>query len=439
MIENTILWLCIIWMPLLIYFMLRNETKFKKNIAIGVTLPFEGRTHPDVLARLEKFKKQELLVCIGLILLGLPGIFLDFSTSFTVWLSWVTASIILPYIPYVLCNRDLKKIKAENGWKQSSSADTVTVDLGAIPDQKWLSPLHFVPPLILSILPILFERTFAIMYLVDTLFIASFWLGYRYLFRNKAEIVDNNTSVTIALTRFRRSQWGKMWLLCAYSMAALNWITLISMDSPIFMSIGFVLFMVVILSASMYVEFKTRKVQETLTANSGKDFYVDDDDKWLGGLIYYNPNDSRTVINNRIGTNSTVNLATPVGKVLHILLALFMLTLPFWGTFLGDGSISTDITLDSVYIKGGMHKYTIVAEDVIHAELLEELPSMTRVSGTGMPNFLGGTFSSKDYGKVTVCLNPTAPPFVLAETEDTIYILGTNEPAQTQAIYNALK
>ena len=63
MIENTILWLCIIWMPLLIYFMLRNETKFKKNIAIGVTLPFEGRTHPDVLARLEKFKKQNLPLC----------------------------------------------------------------------------------------------------------------------------------------------------------------------------------------------------------------------------------------------------------------------------------------------------------------------------------------------------------------------------------------
>ena len=67
MIGNALLWGSLIWMPIMLYVMLRNETKFKKNIAIGVTLPFEGRKHPDVLARLEKFKKDELKLCIGLI------------------------------------------------------------------------------------------------------------------------------------------------------------------------------------------------------------------------------------------------------------------------------------------------------------------------------------------------------------------------------------
>jgi len=87
MIGNAALWMNLIWLPLLLYFMLRNEAKFKKNIAVGVTLPFEGRQHPDVLARLEQFKKQELLVCIGLMLLGIPGIFLEFSMSFSLGLS----------------------------------------------------------------------------------------------------------------------------------------------------------------------------------------------------------------------------------------------------------------------------------------------------------------------------------------------------------------
>ena len=45
MTECLILWLCVIWMPVLMYFMLRNETKFKKNIAVGVTLPYEGVSH----------------------------------------------------------------------------------------------------------------------------------------------------------------------------------------------------------------------------------------------------------------------------------------------------------------------------------------------------------------------------------------------------------
>ncbi|MBQ3010828.1 MAG: hypothetical protein IJD81_06515, partial [Oscillospiraceae bacterium] len=105
MIGNTSLWLSLIWLPILLYVMLRNETKFKKNIAVGVTLPFEGRRHPDVLARLERFKKEELMICIALVLLGIPPIFISFTLSFTIWFIWMTACMIVPYIPYVLCNR----------------------------------------------------------------------------------------------------------------------------------------------------------------------------------------------------------------------------------------------------------------------------------------------------------------------------------------------
>lgn len=439
MIGNAMLWLSLIWLPILLYIMLRNETKFKKNIAVGVTLPFEGRKHPEVLKRLEQFKKEELLVCIGLMLLGLPGIFVNFSLSFTLWFVWMTACIIVPYIPYVLCNRDLKRIKSEQGWRQPSAADTVTVDLGALPEENWLSPWVFAPALLLSLLPLVPDRDFAVLYLIDAALIVCFWLAYRYCYRNKAEIVDTNTQLTIALTRIRRCQWGKMWLLCVYAIAAMNWLAYLTMHSPTAMTIGIVAFMVVLLGASMYIEFRTRRLQETLTADSGKDFYVDDDDKWIGGLVYYNPNDSRTLINNRVGTNSSVNLAKPAGKLLYGLTALIIVTLPLWGLLIGDGDIHTDIRADSVFIKGGMHEYTINTDDVTEVELLEELPVITRIGGTGLPEFLGGDFNSKEYGKLKVCLNPTAPPFVLVETAERTYLLGTADPDQTNAIYEALK
>lgn len=439
MIGNTALWLSLIWLPILLYIMLRNETKFKKNIAVGVTLPFEGRRHPEVLARLERFKKQELLVCIGLMLLGIPGIFLEFSMSFSLWFVWMTACIIVPYIPYVLCNRDLKHIKVENGWKQPSAIDTVTVDLGAIPEQKWLSPWTFAPAVILSLLPLIFDRDFAVAYLIDTVIVGFCWLGYRYLFRNKAEIVDNNTTVTAALTRIRRCQWGKMWLLCAYAIGAINWIAYLTMYSPTAMTVGLVVFMVVLLGATMHVEFQTRRLQEKLTADSGKNFYVDDDDKWLGGIVYYNPNDSRLLINDRVGTNSSVNLAKPAGKLLYGFVALLILTLPLWGLMFGNNNITTDISTDSIFIKGGMHEYTIKADDVTNVQLLTELPAIARTAGTNLPEFYGGNFTSREYGKLKVCLDPTSPPFVLIETEDQTYLLGTKDENQTNAIYEALK
>ena len=439
MIGNAVLWLSLCWMPILMYVTLSNETKFKKNIAIGVTLPFEARKHPEVQARLAQFKKEELYICIALMLLCIPGIFLSFSMSFSLWFVWMTAAVIVPYIPYVRCNSDLKRIKTEHGWKQPNASDTVTVDMSAMPDSKWMSPWLFAPALVLCLIPILFDRDMSIMYLTDAAMVVLCWLGYRYLYRNKAEMVDDNSTVTAALSRIRRIQWGRMWLLCAYAMAAMNWLAYLTMYSPVAMTIGLVVFMAVLMSASIAIEFGTRRLQEKLTADSGKDFYVDDDDKWPYGLFYYNPNDDRTVINNRVGTNSTLNLAKPVGKLVFGLTALMIITLPLWGLLMGNGEIHTDIQTDKVFIEGGMHEYEILAENVLHIELLEELPTVTRTAGTGMPEFLGGNFSSKEYGKLKLCLNPTAPPFVLVETEDTTYLLGTNEPAQTEAIYNALK
>jgi len=439
MIGNSMLWLMLIWLPILEYVILRNETKFKKNIAVGVTLPFEGRRHPAVVARLEQFKKELLWVCIGITLLGIPGIFLEFQLSFILWFVWLLLAIAAPYIPYVLCNRDLKRIKSEQGWRQPAAADVVTVNLCALPETKWLSPWSFALPAALSIIPALIERTMAFMYLFDAAFVLLCWLGYRYLFRNKSEQVDDNTTVTVVLTRIRRCQWGKMWLLCAYSFAAINWLAALTLYNETAMTIGMVVFMVVIVAASFRIELQTRHLQEKLTADSGKDSYVDDDDKWIGGVVYYNPNDDRLIINDRVGTNSTVNLAKPAGKVIYGFLALLLLTMPLWGLLMGNGEINTDITNEYVYIEGGMHKYTIETVDVVGVQLLEELPAISRTGGTGLPEFLGGNFASKEYGKLKVCLNPTAPPFVLVETEEQTYLLGTKDEQQTMAIYEALK
>ena len=439
MIGNAVLWCSLIWMPIILYLMLRNETKFKKNIAVVVTFPFEGRKHPDVIARLEKFKKDELLLCIALMVLGVPGIFLDFRLSFTLWFVWMLLCITLPYVLYVLCNRDLKRIKVEHGWKQAAAADVVTVDLCALPAAKWMSPWAFAVPAALAVAPIFIEPTMYFMYLLDTAMVLLCWLGYRYLFRNKSEQVDDNTTVTVALTRIRRCQWGKMWLLCAYSCAVMNWLAAMTLYNEAAMTIGLVVFMFVIVGVSFAIEFKTRRLQEKLTADSGKDFYVDDDDKWIGGLFYYNPNDDRLVINDRVGTNSSVNLAKPAGKVLYGFLVLLLVSMPLWGLLMGNGEIHTDITNEYVYIEGKPHKYTIETDDVVSVQLLEELPAISRTGGTGLPEFLGGNFMSKEYGKLKVCLNPTVGPYVLVETPDTTYLLGTNDEQQTVAIYNALK
>lgn len=67
----------------------------------------------------------------------------------------------------------------------------------------------------------------------------------------------------------------------------------------------------------------------------------DDDRRWLGGIIYYNPDDPEPLVPKRFGWGWTVNFGHPFGKVflvvmvalvlLPVVLAIFGVNLPAVG------------------------------------------------------------------------------------------------------------
>ena len=52
---------------------------------------------------------------------------------------------------------------------------------------------------------------------------------------------------------------------------------------------------------------------------------LDDDDCWILGMFYYNPNDTRLNVEKRFGYGGTVNIAHPAGKVIMIVIALMLI------------------------------------------------------------------------------------------------------------------
>jgi hypothetical protein len=59
------------------------------------------------------------------------------------------------------------------------------------------------------------------------------------------------------------------------------------------------------------------------------------------------------------------------------------------------------------------NQYTIDLNDIESIEMLEELPYLRRVAGTGFENLYKGRFSKIGYGIVRVCLQPQDPPFMV--------------------------
>lgn len=447
MIMKIILWASIIWLAPLVCFLLRNEAKFKKNIVVGVTIPYNSRNKQEVVNILEKFKKNQVFICIFLLVLAIPCFFFkEFLTIMTSWIIWLYICIILPYIPYIKTNKALKEVKNKNGWNAMAleTSKKIIVDTALIPNYPILSPWIFIIPLMLSLIPIIFDHDYLVAYIVDSLSIVMFWFCYKYLYRNKAEKVDENEGLTKTLSRVRRHNFGTMWIISSYFMVALNFTLWLTMNNPIISIILIVAITLILTYFILRIELKTRKVQEKLTKESGVYAYVDDDDKWIWGLFYYNPYDSKLIINNRVGMNTSVNLAKPLGKVLTGLSLILMLSMLMIIPIIGISSkqpIEINISSTSLNATNGMTDYEIPLDEITDVTLLDELPrNLRRTNGTRMDNLLKGNFSSKELGPMRVILDPNYTNFILLTTEqDKTYLLGTRDDTETIKIYEKLE
>lgn len=440
---TIILWISLIWLPVLLFLLLRNETKWKKGIAAGVTFPYEGQQHPEVQARLRRFRKQIGWVCLGLVAAALPCLFLpSFSLSFALWGTWLFACILLPYVPYVLCNRDLKRLKQVHGWDRLWQ-QPAPIPKEAIPPFRRLPVWFFLPPVLLSLLPLLWDNTLWPSSVIMALCQVLFFLCYRYTYRDRPEQVGENLDRTKALTALRRRNWNLVWGVCAYCLAGCSLVLGLPPLQGLPALLLFFALAILMTAVCLAAEFRTRKQQETLSQSVGGDPYPDEDDRWLLGLFYYNPKDRHLFVNARTGLNTTVNLARPAGKVLTALGLACLLALPFLGPALNAyAQTPLLLTVTSQEITAGQNgkDYTLSCTQVASAQLLDELPrQMTRTYGTGMDTLLKGTFSSPSLGSVQVALDPTCPPFLLLTTHDgRHYLFGTRTPQGTVRCYEAI-
>lgn len=437
---GTVLWISIIWIAPLMCFLLANEAKFKKNIVVGVTLPFAAREDAAVKTVLSRFKKGVWAACAVLMALAAAGWALT-PESMMAWLIWIDLCIILPYVPYVQTNMALKRLKKERGWGPGAGQKQIRVDISAIPQGKWISAWAFLPPVVVSMLPLAFDRSMWAANVTTAVCCGLFWLGYRYCYRNKSEMVDGNVELTRVLTQVRRHNWGRMWMITAYYMAVLSLGMVLTVRSYLWTGILIASFTVVLVAACLWVELSVRRVQEKLTAESGQDWYVDEDDHWIGGLLYYNTNDSRLVINNRVGINSSINAAHPAGKIITIALIVMLLAMPFAGEFISGGDVTLVVSEDAVIGMNGKTEYAIALDDIESVQLLAELPDgLVRNFGTGMPTLLKGDFSAAELGHMKVCVDPTVPPYLLIENEEgKLYLLGSREMGTAEEVYEEIK
>lgn len=445
---NLILWVCILPLIPIMYFMLRNECKPKKNIIVGVTLPYEAQRDPEVLKLLERYKKEMKRICWLSWLPVIPCLFIrSIGISMTLWILWIFAVAFAFYIPYVRCNTALRKLKNARGWKRKGNQKAVADLKAAAESIRWISPLWFLPPFLISLLPLIFDRTMWWLWTLDAVLIPVFYACYRWLYRNRAEVVDEDSGRTLTLTRIRRYNWGKCWLIMAWATGIFNvgmWLTLEHIWACMAVSL---IYGTVVVVAVLGVEFRVRRLQEKLTADSGRSYYADEDDRWIWGMFYYNPNDSRLTVNARVGIGTTINLAKRSGQVIMALVAVFLVACVLCGPWLGwyltqmeQSPVELTVTETAVVASHYHSEYTVLFDDIADIQLVEELPSISRVSGNAMKIAKTGSWRNSEWGGFTCCIDPRTGPWLLLETEDgKTYLFGSSTEGAIEAVVSALQ
>lgn len=242
-----------------------------------------------------------------------------------------------------------------------------------------------------------------------------------------------------------QKSYGNQLIVCCLILAAAPAVVYLS-D---WVSIKLLLWMVLILLAATvtYIPYilangKVKKLKEQNRYMDLGPEVKEIDAVWKHGIFYNNPEDDRLTAEKRIGIGTCINHAKLMGKFLTVLGVVALIFVFGFGVYsLKLQSTPLSLKYEDGILKAGQvgTKYTVEADVIQTAMLLDEMPEATKVVGTGMDNIFRGVYNVSGWGNCNVNLNPQNHAFILIQAEDGRYIFSADTDEETEQIFEELK
>ncbi len=433
-----------LWVVLLcVWFYQKDEVKFRRNIVLGATLPYEAHEDPEVQRILRQYRKDTDRVCFILAFPNIIGALIpDMTVSLIGWPAMLILDVVLPMGVFVQANKKLKALKQERGW-QAQQKQQIRVDVSAIITYPRPKACWYILAAVLCIIPMVLQPRLRWAHAVSVGVVALSYCFGAFCYRRKSDTVDGNQELTKSLSQLRCRMWNRIWSASAYSAVFVSYaLWAVELSVPVGMSlviltgVGFGGFV-------MAIEMQTRKIQEKLTAESGKEWYTDEDDYWLGGKFYYNPNDSHIIVNARTGAGGAFNLASTGGKVIiGFVMAVLVgaMALAFSLGLADKSEILLNATEDTVYCENGSTRYEVPISEIEQLELLEQIPeNLWRTNGLGGQHLFKGSFAGSGMADLKVIADPTVSPYLkIKTTSGQYYLFGSRDKKVAESLFTNL-
>ena len=407
-------------------------------------------------ARKKAFLLTGTFVLIGAVL----AVFHDIPLNTTFSVLNVYVYILLMLVPFMFANRSLKALKRERGLSEGTGVTyTDLTSTQAVHALKM--PALLLPCLVVAaefVLALLLDRklitvdgytpdgTYTLTAITLVYFITALLMIpiARMMDRQKNEVISEDSTVNANYNRAVKKCLAGMSVAIEWSVAVMTtgfFVGMYLFKTEMFAVIATGAFMVIMIGAIIVYVARVRKIDDRYREEMS--VVVDDDDKWIFGMFYYNKGDKRLNVEKRMGVGATVNFAHPVGKVVGVLIAVALLASLLSMVWLGmlDATPIRIRTEDGrVICRQLRDEYKIEIASIKSVGLVDDLDdrSVVRTVGSNMPGLAKGRFTV-DGASCKMFLNPDIDCAIRIETGDEVYYISGETVEETKALYEELK
>lgn len=456
MVFEIIMAVCFYPVLFIMFFIMKNYKNYKEGLMFGCSLAYEYAQTKEISAIQKSFAKQMNIFMLVAAVVPLTTFFINYmSIQLTIWMVWLIAVIIFCNVPFALAHGKVMNLKKEKGWNTKSDKTLIT-DTKLPGKIRTVKAFDFIIPVLVSaaaciyalvnVNNVIYGEIYAYSLSLSFFFVTILFVIAAFVIdRKKCDVISRNSDININYNRASKKIWKDLWVVLSYINAIATAAICFSMkneNNAMIMVLVTIFEAVIMVIVAVVVMKRKDSLYRSYSKYMEQDLSRDDDSYWIWGMFYYNPNDKHSSIDKRVGIGTTVNMASGLGKFTTAFTTIILLgMIPICGFVIREEFTPINLHVENKVLICSQigDKYKLDVDKISEAKVIEKLPNLSRTNGTGMDTLQKGTFSSKDYGKCSVLLNPKNGKFIELKYEGKTYFLSGNDDKKTEQIYNEIK
>lgn len=422
-----------------------------KNVILETTLPGAQLKHPAVRQLTQQYTKQLWWLALFFSLVGLPLIFVHFDSLALLYFVLLLFGLIGAfYGTEVHFIHKMNRLKRQQGWALPATTEKVVDTQLVLTKNRRLLSLNWFGGsgslLLIGLVSNYFTLGWATSWplmlallLCWGLFLLLYWVVAALPVRALTTQPEHDRALNDAY----RQTWSRQMVIGSYMLGVLPLV--VTLTTITFSIIYVYLVLVIIFCVYLvYDLIRERNFEDRLLGEFALKTTTDEDRFWRYAM-YNNPSDRRLFVPDRVGTNISLNLGRPAGKIIGGVTLVLVLGLLFGvvGNLLAldfGGGIRASATTEQVTLKApGTATSQIKRQQIKQVRLLQQLPvGAVRMNGIGTTHFALGNFRvEKRAAKLYVAQDTGA--VLLIRTKQRDYYFAAKQPQETRRLYRALQ